>query len=57
MIFSLIWSIGGAMDEIYRPKFSRFINKLVSGVKIDLPTLFIEECNLNFPNNNDIDYF
>lgn len=57
MIFSLIWSIGGAMDEIYRPKFSRFINKLISGVKIDLPTLFIEECNLNFPNNNDIDYF
>lgn len=40
MIFSLVWSIGAAMDEIYRPNFSKFINKLISGAKMDLPTIF-----------------
>ncbi|CAK86503.1 unnamed protein product (macronuclear) [Paramecium tetraurelia] len=57
MIFALVWSVGAAMDEIYRPQFSKFINQLIKTNKSDLQTIYQDEATFQFPNNDGIDYF
>ena len=35
ILFALIWSIGGGIDENYRPKFDEFVQDLISGANVN----------------------
>lgn len=34
MLYALIWGIGGIIDEVGRPKFDEFLNKLINGEEV-----------------------